>query len=334
MTFVLFALGGLGVAVALAWLAVYRAEGRADRIVALLYHRLLPASDFARLPPLERNFSISEERFRAHLEFLKRDGYTPVTLDAVVDHLEREADLPPRPVLITFDDGCESVHSRALPILRELSFPATLFVTTDADAWIFHEGEGAQRRLDEEEIRALDRGGVCIGSHAKSHDPLQTMSEAEIEQELGESKRYLEGVLGRPVHYFGVPLNWYGAKVKRAAIALGYRAVCTSDTGTIRPGADPFWLRRLNVEGWMEPRDLERFLRPGTIVQRRVIAFFKRFPARVIGPRLWLPFRRWLFASPLGPLLSLRNLRRLLLAGTALALALATALLIVLADRG
>jgi peptidoglycan/xylan/chitin deacetylase (PgdA/CDA1 family) len=237
-------------------------------------------------------------------------------LDCVVEWLRGGEAPPERSVLVTFDDGCESVHSRALPILRELDFPAAFFVTTDADSWVFANGPDAQRRCNEAELRELAAAGVTVGSHAVSHDALQTMTRPEIEHELGESKRYLERVIGKPVDYFGVPLNWYGRNVREVAVDVGYRAVCTSDTGTISAGADPFHLRRLNVEGWMTPDDLAEYLRPGTIVQRRVIAFFKRFPARVIGPRLWLPFRRWLFASPFGPLLTLRNLRRGLLAGS------------------
>jgi peptidoglycan/xylan/chitin deacetylase (PgdA/CDA1 family) len=323
----LAAIGGLLGLALVGCVRVWRSEARPDRIVALLYHRLVSEAEFATFPTLARNFTIPEPRFREHLARLRRAGYAPVTLDAVLDRIELGKELPPRPVLVTFDDGCESVHSRALPALRELGFPAALFVTTDAGAWIFRSGPDAQRRLSEAEIRALDAGGVAIGSHAKSHDPLQTMSEAEIEHELGDSKRWLEGVLGKPVRYFAVPLNWYGDKVRAAAQRLGYRAVCTSDTGTIHPQSDPFHLRRLNVEGWMTADDLEALLTPTAIVQRRVIAFAKRFPARLIGPRLWLPFRRWLFASPVGPLLTLRNLRRALLAATALAALLLFALL-------
>jgi peptidoglycan/xylan/chitin deacetylase (PgdA/CDA1 family) len=316
-------LGGVVALAALAWARAYRTESRRDRIPALLYHRIVTPEEWQSFPPLARNFSITEARFRAHMEGLRRAGHTPVSLDAVLDAIEEGKSLPSRPVLVTFDDGCVSVHSRALPILRALGFPAVFFVTTDAGSWVFRNGPDAQRRVTEQEIRELDAGGVTIGSHALSHDALQAMSDAEIDHELGESKRWLEGVLGKPVRYFGVPLNWYGRRVRESAVRQGYRAVCTSDVGTINTGSDPFHLRRLAVEGWMTAADLERMLLPGAIVQRRVIGWLKRAPARLIGPRIWLPFRRWLFASPLGPLLSLRNLRRILIGGALGALALA-----------
>jgi peptidoglycan/xylan/chitin deacetylase (PgdA/CDA1 family) len=275
---------------------------------------------------MARNFGLVTARFREHLERLRAAGHTPVSADDVLAAIEQAKPLPRQPVLITFDDGCESVYSRALPILRELGFPAALFVTADPAAWIFRDGPDAQRRVSDEEIRALDAAGVRIGSHALSHDPLQTMSVPEIERELGESQRVLERALGKPVRDFAVPLNWYGDKVRAAAVRLGYRAVWTSDIGTVHVDSDPFHLRRLNVEGWMTGDDLLRSLAPASIVQRRVIAFGKRFPARLIGPRVWLPLRSWLFASPLAPMLTLRGLRRALLAGMVLAVALAALL--------
>jgi peptidoglycan/xylan/chitin deacetylase (PgdA/CDA1 family) len=321
----LIAFGSLLTAASLAYAWAYRREGRSNRVIALLYHRLVPEDEFRALPPMNKNFCIPEGRFREHLGHLRARGYSPVSLDEVVDAIEHDRALPPHSVLITFDDGCESVYSKAFPILQDLRFRAACFVTTDPGSWVFREGPDAQRRMTEEEIRELASAGIAIGSHALTHDPLQTMSPEQIENELLESKRYLERVTGQRLSYFAVPLNWYGYKVRATARKLGYRAVCTSDPGTIQPDSDLYHLRRLNIEGWMTAEDLDAHLRPGTIVQRQVIQFFKRFPARVLGPRIWLPFRAWIFASPIGPLLSLKNLRRVLFAGVVLIVGLALA---------
>ena len=55
-------------------------------------------------------------------------GYTPVSLDAVLDHYLRGAPLPPGAVLLTFDDGYRDNLENALPILRRHGYPAVLFV--------------------------------------------------------------------------------------------------------------------------------------------------------------------------------------------------------------
>jgi peptidoglycan/xylan/chitin deacetylase (PgdA/CDA1 family) len=319
-------LAGLLLAGGLAFLLARRGENRPDRILGLLYHRLVSEDEYADCPPTEKIFSTTETRFRAQMEYLKREGYHPLSLDAVVDFVERGTPLPPRPVCITFDDGCVSVHDRALPILRELGVPAVLFVTTDAEAWCFQLGSNSQRRVSPEEMRALEAGGVAIGSHALTHGALEAMDDEGIRKELGESKRWLEQTLGHPVDSFAVPLNWYGPRVRRIAQELGYRAVMTSDNGTIHGDSDLFHLRRFIIEGSFDEAEFARNLTATSIVQRRVINFVKRAPARLLGPRIWLPFRRWLFATPLGRYFTLRYMKRIVAAGAIGLVALVVAL--------
>ena len=55
-------------------------------------------------------------------------------------------------VCITFDDGCESVYRNARPVLERQGMSAAVIVTTDADAWIFHEGEYTERRMTLEDL--------------------------------------------------------------------------------------------------------------------------------------------------------------------------------------
>lgn len=71
---------------------------------------------------------ISPEGFRAQMELLRREGYTPMSLDDLVAYTDGDGDLPEKPVCITFDDGYESVYTLALPILREYGYPAAVFV--------------------------------------------------------------------------------------------------------------------------------------------------------------------------------------------------------------
>lgn len=313
-----------GILVTLAAVATWRAlraEDRPDRILGLLYHRLVSEEQYAGCPPTEKIFSITEARFREQMEYLKREGYSAVTLDAVADFVEAGRPLPPKPVLVTFDDGCVSVHERALPILRDVGFPGVLFVTTDPASWVFSLGSNSQRRVTDEEMRELEAGGVTIGSHAVTHDALEAMSEEQIAFELGESKRELERVLGHEVRYFGVPLNWYGPKVRAAAERLGYRAVCTSDNGTIHRNSDPFHLRRFIIEGSFDLGEFARNLRASEIVQRRIINAVKRFPARLLGPKIWLPLRRRLFESFLGRYFVLKYFKRGLAAAVVLIVA-------------
>lgn len=93
-------------------------------------------------------------------------------------------------VTLTFDDGYESTYSIAYPILREKGFKATVFIVTDLIGKIWN----GKRLMNTEQIRDLHRNGWEIGSHTKSHPHLSTLSDAILEAELRDSKKYLERV--------------------------------------------------------------------------------------------------------------------------------------------
>ena len=312
------ALAAGGLALARMW----RQESRADRLLVLLYHRVVSPDTYARLHGAERIFSIAEDRFEQQLAWLRSAGYAVVELEQVVQALERGAPLPERAVCITFDDGCESVYRNALPRLKRRDMSATVFVTTDPDAWIFHEGEYTERRMTLDELRALAAEGWCIGSHAVSHRGLNEMSEPDALGELERSRKLLAEWLGRPVDHFAVPLNFYSRATLAQCRRAGYRSVCTSDPGATARQSSPFHIRRVTVEGSHDLDGFRRSLEPRSLVQRRVLAALKKLPPKLLGERIWMPLRERIFASALGPWLSFGHLRMALAGGAALGIAL------------
>jgi peptidoglycan/xylan/chitin deacetylase (PgdA/CDA1 family) len=106
--------------------------GRFD-IVRIFGHRYsLRCVLFHDISDAESNFTkglggtISRKNFEAALKFLTRH-YTPVNLQAVLDDFDGRR-LPPRPVLVTFDDGYKSVSEVAAPLCSQFGIPAMLFV--------------------------------------------------------------------------------------------------------------------------------------------------------------------------------------------------------------
>jgi peptidoglycan/xylan/chitin deacetylase (PgdA/CDA1 family) len=95
----------------------------ARRLRILCYHGFSTADESAWRP---RVF-MEVETFRARLAFLERRGYPVLALADALARLDR-GDLPPRATVITIDDGYWSFYRHALPILRERSLPATLYV--------------------------------------------------------------------------------------------------------------------------------------------------------------------------------------------------------------
>lgn len=101
---------------------VYFRKRAALRLAVLAYHGVDDAGTFDR-----------------QVSYLARNA-TPVSLDDVIQAIDGGRRLPPRSVLVTFDDGHRSVLESGLPLLRERGIPAVAFVVaglldTDQPFW-------------------------------------------------------------------------------------------------------------------------------------------------------------------------------------------------------
>lgn len=136
-----------------------RAEER--RLCIVNYHRILAVPD----PLLDSEPTV--ETFRWQMDLLA-DCFNVIPLVEAVDLLAKGC-LPPRAVCITFDDGYRSVHDLALPILRERSLPATVFVTSghmadDSSMWNDMILEAVRRFPGS----TIDLGAIGLGTYPKA----------------------------------------------------------------------------------------------------------------------------------------------------------------------
>src|SRR5436305_12728994 len=106
--------------------------------------------------------------------------YTVVSLDDVIAHYLERKPLPPRAVLITFDDGYLDNLENAVPILRRHGYPAVLFVPLgylNERRPLPHDEHLAargilNRTLDWAQLAELEAGGIRVESHGIGHRPL------------------------------------------------------------------------------------------------------------------------------------------------------------------
>jgi peptidoglycan/xylan/chitin deacetylase (PgdA/CDA1 family) len=227
-------------------------DGDADRTLrVLMYHKV---NDLWPNPT-----TVPPAVFEEQMALLGALGYVPVSLGAVRDHYLERAPLPPRAVLITFDDGYRDNLENALPILKRHGYPAVLFVPIgflDGDRPLPHEE--ALRRLgirnetvDWDELGELENGGIRIESHGIGHRPVAELEPAEAAREIAISKLRLEERLGREVDAFAfVKGSLADYRPEHASIVqqAGYSLAFTSVSGANGPATDRFRLRRYNIE--------------------------------------------------------------------------------------
>lgn len=218
----------LGAAAGLAALALagwWLLTGPSQVLRVLMYHRVgdHPGRDTVGARELERQIG-----------WLRARGYSLVRLSEVLAHRTRGRKLPPRPVLLTFDDGTRDHFDELLPILRRQQAPAALFVVP---SFVGRELDYHGRPtpfLDLGQLRALCAEGAELGLHSFRHQNLAELSLPEVEEELARSFAFFaaHGLPAQPVlaYPFGAyprrdpaAREAFFAALRRAGVAQAYR---------------------------------------------------------------------------------------------------------------
>jgi peptidoglycan/xylan/chitin deacetylase (PgdA/CDA1 family) len=227
-----------------------------------MYHQV---EDDARRAAAPDRLSVARSRFERQMERLRRGGWEVLPLGAAVARL-RAGDGRPA-VAVTFDDGYEDLLETAVPCLRALAIPATIFVVerllVSGEEVPWSRGRG-WRSLSLEAARALAAGGAIeIGAHTTTHPLLTRQGPRRAGDEVVGAKARLERLLGRAVRHLAWPDGRNGPRERRLARAAGYEAACAIRPGTNLPGADLFRLRRTEIAGDDDEDDFEAKLRGG-----------------------------------------------------------------------
>jgi len=124
--------------------------------------------------------------------------------------------------------------------------------------------ESPRRAMSKDELQSLATGGLIeVGCHTASHSLLSRTSILEQEQEVQESKRDLEQIVGSRVTSFAYPYGKqsdYAADTIRIVQLAGFRCACSSSDGIVRANADLFQLPRIQITE-MDGEQLSRKLR-------------------------------------------------------------------------
>jgi peptidoglycan/xylan/chitin deacetylase (PgdA/CDA1 family) len=166
-------------------------------------------------------------------------------------------------VALTFDDGRASDYLHAYPLLMEHGVMGEFFVNPGTI--------GRQGYLSWGEAREMSRAGMRFQSHAHDHVYLTLLSAASLERQVLDSKRRIEDELGCAVQFLAPPYGDLNRRVRQAALAAGYQAVCNSWDWPARAGRRPT-VTRVAVYARTTPEELARLLRGDPLPYLRRIA--------------------------------------------------------------
>lgn len=185
--------------------------------------------------------------FDKQMAYLSKKGYSTGILNK--KSLEKEL----KKVYITFDDGYYDNYDKAFPILNKYNLKATFFLTVgliEEKTYMpidLNDMRIQNRLMDWPEIREMAKGGMQLGAHTLNHNWL-TNEGINLEEEIEDSKIFIEEKTGYPVTVFAYPAGMYNDKVLEVVKEFYECAVITS-RGIDFPSTnkDPYLIERETI---------------------------------------------------------------------------------------
>jgi peptidoglycan/xylan/chitin deacetylase (PgdA/CDA1 family) len=185
-----------------------------NELPILMYHYV--TSNAEQLPNDSNNMNVKD--FEAQLQLLKMQGYKTLTADEAEKVLTGKTRPSAKMVWLTFDDGSSTVYSEIYPLLKKYQMHATSFIIT---GFVDKNQGGILTWAQIKEMKAS--GWIDFGSHTVDHLDLGTLSNAEQQRELADSKADLDRELGQNTTMICYPAGGYNQETESIAQSLGYQ---------------------------------------------------------------------------------------------------------------
>lgn len=144
----------------------------ARKIPVLMYHRIGDT--------ICNRHTVTNAQLERQLRYLQQKGYHSITSSQLIDYLDNKISLPPKPVLISFDDGHNDILKYAYPLLQKYSMKALIFLPT-----VFM---GRISYLREAQLKDLDTAFIEFGLH--SHQSYAKLPIDDIQKDLSLCFRF------------------------------------------------------------------------------------------------------------------------------------------------
>jgi peptidoglycan/xylan/chitin deacetylase (PgdA/CDA1 family) len=185
-------------------------------------------------------YYVAPDVFDHQMNLLYQWGYKTISVALLVKAIKEGAELPPKPILLTFDDGSETIYENALPIMQRYGFTGVSYI-------VYHY-LGVSKYMNADQILSLYAAGWEVGSHSLNHRDLTVHPDRQMD-EIVESRRRLEARLGIPVLSFAYPLGAYDEDSLHYVHQAGYAAAMGLGNESLQGNKNLFYLSRQAVKG-------------------------------------------------------------------------------------
>jgi len=221
-------------------------------IPVLTYHHLLKNDENKRFR--HTSTTTSDVAFSNQMTYLKLAGYDTLSLYQLEAYLKNRINLPGKAVVLTFDDGLKSVYRYAYPVLKQYGFRATAFIISsrikrqpqkwNPDSLQFMSVSELKEIQDVFDIQSHTHFLHRVDGYRKPI--LLSRSLHNIEFDFERSRRALSQ-FNPHVLYLSYPFGGYNQRAIQAAQDAGFRMAVTTVQGKVKPGDNPYTLKRLYI---------------------------------------------------------------------------------------
>lgn len=176
----------------------------------------------------DRGYEVTLTQFKAQMKALADSGYQTVLPGQLYDYLVYGTALPPKPVMLTYDDTSEEHFTIAKQEMEKYGFQGVFFLMTISI--------DRPRYMTKAQIKQLADDGHAVASHTWDHHRVDrykhenTIEEHGVkkvgndwEQQLGKSKATIEAITGKPVLDFAYPFGIWSKEGIPEIKKQGYR---------------------------------------------------------------------------------------------------------------
>lgn len=226
------------------WSTMVAATG----VPVLMYHRIQPEAT---------DLNVPLERFRDHLDAIKRAGYRTITVSELA-HAMRKNKVPHKTVVITFDDGWRDCLQAALELERR-KMTGTFYIISGASQ--------DPQYLTDAEIEALSHK-FEIGAHSHTHFMAYTQDLSKIplmtfSGEMALSKNLIEKVIKKPVTSFAWPFGYYTPEAMQMAKKIGFDSTVIVSRTIDNARNEALRIDRINADGRCSGDEIVKSLETG-----------------------------------------------------------------------
>jgi peptidoglycan/xylan/chitin deacetylase (PgdA/CDA1 family) len=217
------------------------------QVPILCYHQIRDwrASD----RKIDKDYIIPPATFGMQMKMLADSGYHTILPDELYDYLVSGKPIPPKSIILTFDDTDGDQFTAARPELNKYNFKAVYFIVTNNIS-------KNKYYMDRKQIRQLSDEGNIIACHTRDHMDFKKLKGLDWEAQIDVSKRKLEQITGKPVNYFAFPYGSWNREGLPELHKRGFKAAFQLDQP--RDPKEPLMtIRRIITCGYWSAQTLD-----------------------------------------------------------------------------